>query len=234
MIKLKFQYFLLIISYVLIISCGGDGNELETDPKTELTFPEKAKLSLPLNGEICTGYTTVPNNDSKAEISFYWERAINTTSYELIISESENIVDTKQTTSTSSKVILDKGKTYSWVVISKNSDGESISTTYSFTTPGEPLGNYVPYAAVIDFTIDKTNNIASLSWLGNDEDSENTELYYDLIVAEDEIEIINIKNTSENKIDNFTAKLNSVYKIEIKTNDEIGSYSISEFNYTFR
>jgi len=176
----------------------------------------------------------VANNDAKAEISFSWGTSSYAASYILLVNQSGNEVVNKEGTATSYKVTLDKGKTYSWTVTAKNSDGVNTSTTNSFTTPGNPIGNYVPYAAVINFKINSATSMAALSWVGKDEDSVQADLKYTILVTEDGNTIVSLEKIAQMSVSNFIAKLNSIYVIKIDTYDKQGSYSTSVITNTYK
>lgn len=216
----------------LLVSCGGGGSDSPDEPVVNL--PAKPALTLPLNGETCSGFTVVSANETKAEISFGWANTSFATSYVLVITQSGTEVLNKVLTATSYKVVLDKGKTYSWTITAKNKDGENTSATNSFTTPGNPVGNYVPYAAVINFDVNGGTSIATLSWVGNDEDSNANELKYDIEIKEDNSVLLSLTNQSQTSVPDFVAKLNSTYQIKIKTIDKQGSYSSSVLSYTYQ
>ena len=216
----------------LLVSCGGGGSNSDGEPVVNL--PEKPNLSLPANGENCSTYTVVASDNTKAEISFSWAAATYATSYVLVVTQAGTEVAKKEISTTSYKVILDKGKTYSWTVTAKNKDGVNASATNSFTTPGNPIGNYVPYAAVINFSVNSTTSMASLSWVGKDEDSATTDLKYDIEIKKDNVVIQSLTNQTVTSIADFAAVLNATYQIKINTIDKSGSYSTSIVTYTYK
>jgi len=218
------------VSLGLLVSCGG-GNS-DGDPVVNL--PAKPNLSLPVNGENCSTYTVVASDNTKAEISFSWAGATYATSYVLVVTQAGTQVVNKEISTTSYKVILDKGKTYSWTVTAKNKNGVTASATNSFITPGNPIGNYVPYAAVINFSVNATSSMASLSWIGKDEDSTTTDLKYDIEIKKDNVVIQSLTNQTVSSIADFAAVLNATYQIKINTIDKQGSYSTSIVTYTYR
>lgn len=217
------------VSLGLLVSCGGGSSDGE--PKENL--PAKPNLSLPVNGENCSIYTVVASDNTKAEISFSWAGATYATSYALVVTQAGTEVVNKEISTTSYKAILDKGKTYSWTVTAKNKKGVNASTTNSFTTPGNPIGNYVPYAAVINFSVNATSSMASLSWVAKDEDSATTDLKYDIEIKKDNVVIQSLTNQTLTSIADFAAVLNATYQIKINTIDKQGSYSTSIVTYTY-
>lgn len=229
----------LLLTLGLIISCsdsGGDSGEPNNNenPDPVVNVPAKPVAILPANGETCADYNSIGSDDSKAGIDFSWNKVTDAKTYILKVAKSETLVVNKELAGTSNYVILDKGETYNWTVTAKNSAGESISITNSFTTPGEPIGNYVPYAAVINFDINTDNDMASLSWVGNDQNDAVEDLTFNILVTEDDIELISLEDTTQTSVSDFNVIFNSTYKIEIKTTDASGSTSISVFNYTYQ
>jgi len=216
----------------LLVSCGGGGGNSDGDPVVNL--PAKSNLSLPANGENCSVYAVVASDNTKAEISFSWTSATYATSYVLAVTQAGTEVFKKEISTTSYKVVLDKGKTYSWTVTAKNNDGINASATNSFTTPGNPIGNYVPYAAVINFSVNGTSSMASLSWVGKDEDSVTADLKYDIEIKKDNVVIQSLTNQTVTSIADFAAVLNATYQIKINTIDKSGSYSTSIVTYTYK
>lgn len=219
---------LLFIGLRLIFSCGG-GSDSPNEPVINL--PEKATLALPLNGENCSDFKAVTNNDTKAEITFSWGASAHASSYILKITQSGTEIINQVLTTTTHKAVLDKGKTYSWTVTAKNSEGENLSATHSFTTPGNPVGNYVPYAAIINFNINNSTSMATLSWVGKDEDSNTSELKYDIEIKEDNNVLLSLTNQISTSVPDFLVKLNATYRIKINTIDKHGSFSSSIFSY---
>lgn len=227
---------LLLMAIMLIISCGkGDDSENpDPDPDTNTTnMPGKAVATLPANGEPCSEYDAVVGDATKARIKFSWHGASKATSYILKIKEQETLVVDKTISGTSNFIILDKGKTYVWTVTAKNSDGETLSDTNSFTTPGEPIGNYVPYAAVITFSVDDMTDMASLSWVGSDQDTGTGNLSFDVLITENTNELILLEDVTQTSIADFSVVSHATYQIKIKTSDQYGSYSISILNHVY-
>ncbi|WP_140485339.1 hypothetical protein [Flavobacterium sp. GSA192] len=220
----------LFVGLGLIASCGSGG---DSPAEPEVKLPEKSILALPVNGETCSAFGVIANDDTKAEINFSWGAASHADSYILKITQAGNLVVNQTLSTTTHKAILDKGKTYSWTITAKNTDGENLSTTHSFTTPGKPIGNYVPYAAVINFNINSSTSMASLSWIGKDEDSNTNELKYDISIKEDNVSKVSLTNQTQTSLADFAVKLNSTYQIKINTIDKHGSYSSSVLNYTY-
>lgn len=229
--KIANRIILIATVVTFVFSCGGSD---DSSSDRVVNVPAKPILSLPVNGEMCATYTAVPSDDTKAEITFNWDAVSNATTYVLNITESGNSVASRTTSEVTYKVILQKGKTYSWTVTAKNKHGENTSVTNSFTTPGVPIGNYVPYAAVINFNVNNVTSMATLSWVGKDEDAVVTDLRYNVTVTEDANTLVSLEKTAQLSVPSFNAKLNSTYIIKVDTYDKLGSYATSTINYLYK
>lgn len=225
------KIIVLFVVLLLIVSCGGGSDSIV---ERKINLPGTPVLSLPINGETCGDYTVVAGNAAKAEISFSWATTAYATSYVLVVNQAGTEVVNQEITTTSYKVVLDKGKTYSWTVTAKNKDGVKASATNSFSTPGTPVGNYVPYAAVINFSVNRNTSMATLSWVGKDEDSNASELKYDIEIKKDNTVVQSLTNQSQTSVTDFAAILNATYQIKINTIDKYGSYSNSVLSYTYQ
>jgi hypothetical protein len=221
----------LFIGLGLMVSCGSGGSDSPDEPVKNV--PERPVLALPLNGETCSDFVVVANNNTKAEISFTWAATAHASNYILKVSQAGKEVANQIVTATNYKLILDKGKTYSWTITAKNNDGENTSATHSFTTPGNPVGNYVPYAAVINFNVNSSTSMATLSWVGKDEDSNTNELKYDIEIKEDNNVLLSLTNQTSTSVPDFVVKLNATYRIKINTIDKHGSFSSSVLSYVY-
>lgn len=228
---INIKTILLFVGLGLMASCGSGGSDSPDEPV--LNLPAKPTLALPINGEICTDFSPVNNNDVKAEINFSWATTAHASNYILKITQSGTEILSQTITTTTHKVVLDKGKTYLWTVTAKNNDGENTSATNSFTTPGKAIGNYVPYAAVINFDINNSTSMATLSWIGKDEDSNMSDLKYDIEVKENNNVLISLTNKTQLSVPDFAVKLNSTYQIKINTMDKNGSFSSSVLSYKY-
>ncbi|WP_127021289.1 hypothetical protein [Flagellimonas beolgyonensis] len=214
----------ILITLSLAYSCGGSSGS-EEPPKKNEVLPTKAIGTLPVNGEPCADYDVVEGDNSKVSVLFAWNSAQNVDSYLLEIKESTNQVFSRSFTSLSTNVELNRGKTYSWALTSINSDGQTKGDSYSFSTPGNPQGNYAPYTADITVTFDANSNLMYVSWIGSDEDGD--ELIYDITILEKENLILDIKEFNGMQIDPISYVSNEEYTIQVDSKDTFGNVSIS-------
>ncbi len=153
---------------LLMFGCGKDS------PKA----PAPAKLLFPEQNSECT--TGVDLNATTSQVEFRWQKAANTDSYELRVTNiNSGVTQTVSTNTLSAQLPLEKGSPYSWVVISRNTDTQesAISTTYRFYNAGAAR-SYAPFPAEIlspasGATVFRDlNNEVILEWSGADIDND--------------------------------------------------------------
>ena len=206
-------------------SCDNGGSE-EEETQLEKPVPTKAIGTLPANGEPCSNFETIPNDDSKVSISFKWTSAQNTTNYDLIVLEGTSEVSNTTVDALQTNITLSRGKTYTWRVVSKNDNNSSISDTYSFTTPGLAASNYAPYAAEITVTFDATTKLFNTQWVAVDEDGD--DLIFDIIISDEQNIIVEEYDTSSLFINQTPYTDNTEYSFKVTAKDPNGNFSISE------
>ena len=114
--KLKYGY--LIFISLLLIGCGGSGDE---PIAPEIKAPDVVNLNLPSNNTICEDGTNVTNTSS--DVAFTWAPSNNTESYELAITNLvTNVVTTKTIVhpTVTTTVNLTRGQPYKWQITSKS------------------------------------------------------------------------------------------------------------------
>ena len=182
------KYFSFLFTLTLIIGCGGGGGE-EGGGDTgggDVTVnpPAKSTLSAPANNKTCETGTSVSSTQS--DVDFTWGVSADTDSYDLKITDLNSSVATNKTglTTTSTKVTLDKGVPYSWVVTSKSTKSSvtTPSDTWKFYLAGTGVANYAPFPADLKApssgsTVKRTDGKATFTWEGSDPDSGDTLAY---------------------------------------------------------
>lgn len=216
----------IVLIFFIFEACDKGSSTPDTDKQTENPLPTKVQGTLPVNGEPCSDFTVVPNDNSKASILFKWNASQNAVNYDLIIMEGTQEVAKTTVGALETSITLDKGKTYSWTVTAKNEAGTITSDTYSFTAPGEAIGNYAPYAAEIIFDFDTTNQTLNINWTGEDEDGD--ALVYDILVKENETVVIDEIDLANTSIPSLPYLSGASYTVNITAKDTVGNFSISE------
>tara|TARA_R110002111_G_scaffold75940_7_gene120338 strand:+ start:239 stop:943 length:705 start_codon:yes stop_codon:yes gene_type:complete len=218
----------ILVLSSLLFSCSGGSDSAKEPIVKEVNPPTKAIGILPVNGEPCSDYEAVSGNDAQVSISFSWQEAEYAQNYELVVNEGGNEVFRNIFNALVAKVTLNRGKVYTWNIISKNSDGQTNSDTMSFAAPGTPVGNYVPYAAEIAIIFDVTTADLNTSWIGKDEDGD--VLTYDVVVKEEGETIAEFNDLTVDTLDPIATSPNMLYTVEVISKDISGNYSISEFS----
>jgi hypothetical protein len=227
--KMK-SIFRMVCGCIVIIlsSCGGEGSGEQPpppEPNPSNDLPLKVTGTLPVNGEPCVDYEEVASDDTKVLIAFTWNEAEFADSYELVVLEGSTEVFNNTYSNLEAQVELQRGKTYTWSVTSINQFGETAGNTYSFTTPGVPVGNYAPYAAEINVEFNTNTMEMSISWLGSDEDGDS--LVYDVQVLENNSLLLEEVDYSTESLQPIQFTAEETYFIEVVSKDTNGNFSIS-------
>ncbi|MEO9510875.1 MAG: hypothetical protein ABJN84_05030 [Flavobacteriaceae bacterium] len=160
------QFFLSIMVFVLLASCGGND-----DPPPA---PEGAELVFPLESSECT--TGISVNETLSQVTFEWRSSANTETYTLsAVNLDTNVPQTISTAATSASLSIAKGAPFSWSVTSGNSSSDQIATseTWLFYNSGSQT-TYAPFPAqlvspVSGATVQKSiSNEVDLEWMGAD------------------------------------------------------------------
>lgn len=220
---------LIFSMLILLVSCsdggGGSDDGPEPPPPQNETPPAKAVGALPANGEPCSDYEEVVGDDSLVSVLFNWNAAQFADSYILTVLEGSSQVFNNSFTTLSASVELDRGKTYMWSVTSVNENGQTNGDSYSFTTPGVPIGNFAPYTAEITVMFDEATSEMTVSWVGSDEDGD--PLTYDVKVFEEGMSIFESLDLAVSEIGPLSFTSNADYEVEVISRDDSGNFSIS-------
>lgn len=165
------KYLAVILG--LIFSCSSSGDDT-LDQQTVNKAPTIPKQVYPLNNTLCI------NN----AIDFQWDASNDADddpiSYTVEISENSNfsnLTQTRTVNTTTTNILLEKGKSFYWRVKALDSrDEESgFSLVSQFLTEGDGVSNHLPFVAQliaprIDEVINGTS--AALSWTASDADND--------------------------------------------------------------
>ncbi|MEO7044968.1 MAG: hypothetical protein ABI091_06640 [Ferruginibacter sp.] len=125
-------------------------------------------------------YTRTVISDSKSKITFTWNAADHTDSYELAINNLlTDAIQNNSTTDTKLEVTLLRNTPYSWYVVSKSSKSKETakSDVWKFYNAGSGIVSYVPFPADLTSptagqSITASNGIVDLKWTGSDADND--------------------------------------------------------------
>jgi hypothetical protein len=125
---------------VLLLGCSRD-NSPKVPQAVALSFPEN-------NSECLTGSSQTATT---SEVEFRWQSTQFAAIYELTVSQiGVGVIENIITSTTSARVVLDKGTPYSWFVVARNSSGDDgpASATWQFYNAGAAR-SYPPFPAQI-------------------------------------------------------------------------------------
>ncbi|MCQ6957181.1 hypothetical protein [Mucilaginibacter aquariorum] len=139
----------LLILSLFLMPAGACKKDKPHDPiPVTPEFPRPALLSLPEDGQPCFLGTSV--SDTQSKVSFSWNMAANTDSYELHIKNLLTGDSTRQsTTMPTASVSLLKNTPYSWYVVSRSGKVTvtAASKVWKFYNSGPGISVYPPYPA---------------------------------------------------------------------------------------
>lgn len=218
---MKKVLIITILFSFLLFNCGKNDDGPSVPGAADLIFPEE-------NSECTEG---VSINSTESIITFVWSSARNSTSYELILTNTDTgVSDGFKTTDTKLDVTLEKGETYSWSVTSL-SNNESLTTkseTWYFHNAGG-AESYAPFPATIvnPNSGSKFSDISSIGlfWAGSDVDNDITG--YDVYLDNVNPPIAIVRTGTQEQFATITSLIPDVYYWKIITKDAEGNTSDS-------
>lgn len=213
----------LLIALFLVVGCK------KKDPPIP---PEAVLLVFPDKNSDCTIGNDI--NETTREIDFRWQKANNTETYELRVTNiNSNITQTISTPALSARLPLSKGAAYSWVVLSKNSmvpQKVSSDTWYffhsGFETTHPPFPAEIMSPKIGTSLFKDINNEVTLKWSGSDIDDDITgfDIYLDTVSPPVTVLVSLTGETSEQKA---SVASQTVYYWKVVTRDGDGHTSDS-------
>ena len=199
--------------------------------KEVIITPEPPLLIGPENNNSCTTSTVI--SESQSQVTFNWLSALDADEYELVVRDIENGTDyKKQIFRILTSMILERGKTYSWWVFSKNNSFETQAKSSIWTFYLEDSQKISNFPAPANLITPKANQQISLTngkylfrWDAIDLDNDIIE--YKIYLGSDSN---NLKLYSENFNVNFLEidlNPNQYYYWKVLTIDSEGNTSTS-------
>ena len=221
---MKLDNLFLILTIFLAISCQ----------KEVIITPAPPLLIGPQNNNSCTSDTVITSQTS--QVNFSWQAALNADEYELVIRDIQTNSDIKlKTFRTFSFVVLDRGKQYSWWVISKYDADQtsSKSMVWTFYLEDSQTSSYFPFPA--NLLNPKSNEQISLNdgkyifrWETTDLDDDIIE--YDIYLGRDPNDLTLLaEGLSFNSIE-LSLNPNQFYYWKVIIRDSEGNVSSSTVN----
>lgn len=220
-----------VLFLVAITACDKeDDNIVEEEAKV----PGEVLLIAPLKNQTCEEGIDV--SDEVSKITFEWNTAENSEMYDLIITDSQSgtaVAHFKNLNATSRSVDLVKDRSYTWEVISKNSETTETggSESWNFYLVGDPQSNYAPFPAEIikpepSSEVELSDGKFILEWSGADPDANalTYTIYLDKVDGKQEPKE-DLQNLSETSVE-VQLDANETYFWRVKSFDgQNSSYS---------
>lgn len=213
---------MVILGIAFLVGCKKDS------PKA----PEAVTLVAPEKNSECTPVEST--NGTSSVIQFSWLASEHTDRYELRVTDLETgTVQTRTTSATTETLSLTKGRPFSWVVVSSNSESDKTVTSGSwyFYNPGAET-SYAPFPAEIispepGATVFRDiNNEVTLNWSGADIDGDilQFEIFFSKENPPEEIIATLDGNTDTRDV---SVDADTVYYWKVVTTDSEGNTSDS-------
>ena len=214
-------FFLLLI---LILACK----------KEVIPPPEAVVLIGPENNNSCT--TALPINDAQSQVTFDWQLALNSNSYQLVIQDLTTGSETVEVTfRVSESTVLKRGRPYSWWVISKSERIEKVakSEVWSFYLEGIQEESHLPFPAKlispnINEQVSLENGEFTFRWEGLDLDGDIAS--YDFYLGEAPESLTLNSSRLTNPFVSIALESDTYYYWKIYTRDQIKNGSNSQIN----
>jgi len=179
------RLFISLFSFLIIISCGGGGDDPVTPPvivnpptPPVILQPGAPALSFPADNESCQDGTSI--NDSQSEVNFQWGASANTNNYVLTITNLATSTELTFNSTTANKVVaLSKSDPYRWSVTAQGATGSTPaqSSLWKFYLAGDAQVNYAPFPPDLlspksGSNVFSVNNEVTLTWGASDVDND--------------------------------------------------------------
>ena len=218
---MKTENLFLIFTVFLVMACE----------KEVIITPDPPLLIGPINNDSCTSETII--SSQKSQVNFRWQAALNADEYELVVRDIQTNLDIQLNTfRIYNPVVLDRGKQYSWWVISKYNADQTFSKSriWTFYLEGPQKSSHFPFPA--NLLNPKSNEQISLNdgkytfrWESIDLDKDIIE--YDFYIGIDPVELTLLaERLSLNSIE-LSLNHNQLYYWKVITRDSEGNVSSS-------
>ena len=218
---MKTENLFLIFTVFLVMACE----------KEVIITPDPPLLIGPINNDSCTSETII--SSQKSQVNFRWQAALNADEYELVVRDIQTNLDIQLNTfRIYNPVVLDRGKQYSWWVISKYNKDQTFSKSriWTFYLEGPQKSSHFPFPA--NLLNPKSNEQISLNdgkytfrWESIDLDKDIIE--YDFYIGIDPVELTLLaERLSLNSIE-LSLNPNQLYYWKVITRDSEGNVSSS-------
>lgn len=241
---------IFLVLSLFLVGCGGrdDGPSIESQkPVAEEgekeeeaatdNDPEVVTLVFPFQDSECEEGTDITEDESN--VTFEWQKADHTDSYELVVKNLNTNVQEKYAVSQEQLAVrLKRGAPYEWYVTSKsNSVSYTVdSEVWRFYNQGPGTENHVPFPAEVVSPAHKGEHnfhLVDLVWSGSDVDNDITG--YDVYFGIQNPPEYKLADNTENSSVTSIQVSNAEYFWYVVTRDSAGNESESQiFNFIVR
>ena len=220
------KHLLIVASISLaLMSCGGKKNNPVPDPA-------KAVLVFPAQNAVCTTGTVI--SASQSSITFTWNAADNTNSYDLNLKNLlTSATTTQNTANTKLTITLARNTPYSWSITSRSSKTSNTvqSDTWKFYNSGPGVVTYAPFPAEITSPTfgEKVTAVAGkvdLSWTGSAVDNSSI-ANYDVYFGTTATPAVFKNAITDSFVNNVNVTSGTTYYWKVITRDVDGNTSDS-------
>lgn len=216
---------LIICAVVLLLGCDKEN----PGPEIRKVAPEAVTLIFPLENSECNVGRNI--TDTTSIIRFEWRSALNTDEYELVLKNliTEDISN-YTTAADTIPIVLQRATPYSWYVISRSSETDSVaeSSVWKFYNSGDGIQSYAPFPAEIispkmSETISAPSGKVTLDWEGGDVDEDI--VGYDVNLGNTNPPPLLQSDLSESVLNGVQVDPGVIYYWSITTKDAFGHQS---------
>lgn len=218
------RYCFLAIGMLGMVACGGGSSS--SDPTPAVKDPGKPLLVLPARGEACNNGEVV--TDTSSIVTFRWNAAGNTESYEVAVKNLLTNVKQGQTTNdTTLRMQLKRATPYGWTVTAKSTKTTVVtaSDVWKFYNSGDGLTYYAPFPAEF-VNADNSGGKVKLVWKGSDAD--NYIVGYDVYFGTSMEPGLYRANVKDMQLSDVPVSSGTTYYWMVLTKDQRGNSAKSE------
>ena len=224
------HHFSSVLLLVLVTACTSNP---AVDPILEeiIEDPIAATLVFPEDNTECNEGTIL--SDTQSKVVFRWNTSEHTDSYEVVLTKTETAETSNfDATGNSKEIILERGTSYEWQVISKSTESAVTATseTFEFFNAAPGAVNHVPFSAEAiapedESEVTATSGKVLLQWEASDIDDDIKE--YEVIFGtnKDQLETMGVQASESLEV---SVNSGTTYYWSVTTTDEANNTSTSE------
>lgn len=223
------KFINISILSLLLVSCGGGGEDNPPTPVVENKNPTTPTLVAPTNNKLCIDNA----------VSFQWNTSTDpdgdTVTYQIQVAKDNQftqIIQTLTGSATNQAISLEKGVAYYWRVkaLDSKNASSSYSSVFNFYTEGTGVSNHVPFSPEIVLPVLNSvvqSSATTLSWNASDVDTSDV-LTYDVYFGTVNPPVDKIGNNQTTKTMNVNLVSSKNYYWKVVVKDDKGGETIGQ------